>query len=147
VARTGKFRYQLAAGTDRAAAVTLFSEFFRHAGLHPFIVAVREETPAPAGCVRRFWIDDRIPVGPVHLPITYVADVVSVSDDRIATVARQRPATTLHIVTQLREVDDALRAEVEITMTAPSLLFNFGFRQAQRAHAELAPKLSELLTG
>ena len=146
MARTGTFRYQLAAGTDRAAAVTLFSEFFRHAGLHPFIVAVREETPAPAGCVRRFWIDDRIPFGPVRIPITYVADVLSVSDDRILTVARQRPATTLHIVTRIDEVEGALRAHVEIKMTAPTLLFRFAFRQARRAHAELAPKLSKLLT-
>ena len=146
MARTGTFRYHVEAGTDRAAAVSVFSDFFRHAGLHPFIVAVREETPAPAGCVRRFRIDDRIPWGPVHLPITYVADVVSVTDDRVVTVARQRPATTLHIVTELREAGAALRADVEITMTAPALLFRYAFRQAQRAHAELAPKLSKLLT-
>ena len=80
------------------------------------------------------------------MPITYVADVVSVADDRIVTVARQRPATTLHIVTEIRDVGDALRAEVEITMTAPTPLFRFAFRQAEQAHAELAPRLSQLLT-
>jgi hypothetical protein len=62
------------------------------------------------------------------------------------TVARQRPATTLRNVTELSEVDGAIRAEVEITMTAPTLLFPFAFRQAEQAHTELAARLSRLLT-
>lgn len=147
MARTGTFRYQVEAGPDRAAAVRVFSELSRHTEVHPLIVAVREQTPPPDGCVRRFLISDRIPIGPFRLPITYVADVLSVTDDRIVTVARQRPATTLRNVTRLSTVDGQVRAEVEITMTAPTLLFRFAFRQAEQAHTELAAKLSDLLRG
>jgi hypothetical protein len=146
MARTGTFRYRVDAGTDRARAVRVFSELSEHAALHPLIVEVREVQPAPKGCVRRFLISDRIPLGPLRLPITYVADVISVADDRIVTVARQKPATTLRNVTSLSEVDGSIRADVEITMTAPTLLFRFAIRQAEQAHNELAVRLSQLLT-
>jgi hypothetical protein len=145
VARTGTFRYQVDAGTDRAAAITVLSELSGHADLHPLIVDVREADPAPPGVLRRYVIRDRVPVGPFVLPLTYVADVISVASDRIVVVARQRPATTVRNVTRLSEVDGRLRADVEITMTVPTVLFRFAFRQAERAHAELAGKLSKLL--
>ena len=146
MARTGTFRYRVDAGTDRAAAVKVFSELSEHADLHPLIVEVREVRPAPKGCVRRFLISDRIPFGPVTIPITYVADVISVADDRIVTVARQKPATTLRNVTLLSEVDGTIKADVEVTMTAPTPLFRFAFRQAEQAHNELAGRLSSLLS-
>jgi hypothetical protein len=145
MARTGTFRYSVDAGVDRAAAIRLFSDFSRHAELHPLIVEVREVRPAPEGVVRRYKIEDRMPLGPFHFSITYTADVLRVAEDRIVTVARQRPATTVHNETRLSLVAERLRADVEITLTAPTLLFRYAFRQAERAHTEFAARLAKAL--
>jgi hypothetical protein len=45
--------------------------------------------------VRSCLITDRVPFGPVRLPVTYAADLVSVGPDEVVSLARQRPATTV----------------------------------------------------
>jgi hypothetical protein len=144
--RQGSFRYQVRARASAADAVALLSDYSRHTELHPLIVRV-EQVAAPAGVLRRFRITDRLAFGPVRFPITYTADVLTADVDRVVTLARQSPATTVSNDTTLSEVDGDLVADVEITLTAPTVLFGFAFRQARAAHAVLAERLRAVLGG
>jgi hypothetical protein len=144
--RQGSFRYELRApGGDVDEAVALLSDFSRHAELHPLIVRVTP-APAPEGVLRRYLITDRIVLGPVRFPVTYTADVLRADADRVVTLARQRPGTTVRNDTRLSVVDAEVRAVVEITLTAPTPLFGFAVRQARAAHAVLADRLRAALT-
>jgi hypothetical protein len=146
VPREGTFRYQVRVpGGNAAETVALLSDFSRHTELHPLIVRVEQAT-APDGVQRRYRITDRLAFGPVTFPITYVADVLTADADRVVTVARQSPATTVRNDTRLSTADGVLVADVAITLRAPTLLFGYAFRQAQTAHAALAEKLRAALT-
>jgi hypothetical protein len=145
LAKTGTFTYSLRPKCTAADAVALLSNFSRHTELHPFIVKVTEVPPVD-GAVRSFVINDRFKLGPVGFTTTYTADVMRVTDDEVVTVARQRPGTTLHNHTRLHpEPDGTVRIEVTITLTAPTLLFGYAFKQAQTAHHALAERLKNVL--
>ena len=144
MSRTGSFKYQVDAGSDPAAAIAVFSDFSHHDELHPLIVKV-ESAPPPEGVIRRFLITDRMAWGPLRFPITYTADVVTATPDRVVTVAHQKPDVTLRNDTRLTTVDGRVRADVEITITAPAPLYAYAFRQARTAHLELAGRIAELL--
>jgi hypothetical protein len=141
VPREGAFDYTVRARCAAADAVALLSDFTRHCELHPLIVSVREETAAP-GALRSFAITDRLRWGPLTVPITYHADVLVADPDEVVTVARQSPRTTVRNHTRLRTgPDGTVVIDVRITLTAPSPLFRYAFRQARAAHAELAERL------
>ncbi|HEV7713352.1 MAG TPA: SRPBCC family protein [Asanoa sp.] len=143
--KTGTFTYALRPKCAAADAVALLSNFSRHTELHPFIVKVTELPPVD-GAVRSFVINDRFKLGPVGFTTTYTADVMRVTDDEVVTVARQRPGTTLHNHTRLHpEPDGTVRIEVTITLTAPTPLFGYAFKQAQTAHHALAERLKNVL--
>ncbi|MGX6605530.1 hypothetical protein ACWKSP_25880 [Micromonosporaceae bacterium Da 78-11] len=108
MSRTGTFHYQVQAGDDPTAAIALFADLSQHAELHPLIVKV-ESAPPPDGALRRFVITDRMAYGPLRFPITYVADILSVTADRVITVARQKPSVTVRNDTRLTTVDGHLR--------------------------------------
>jgi hypothetical protein len=146
MSRQGSFRYEVrAAHADPDEAVALLSDYTRHTELHPLIVGVTPAT-APDGVLRRYLITDRLAFGPLRFPITYTADVLRADRERVVTLARQKPGTTVRNDTRLTVADGELIADVEITMTAPTPLFGFAFRQAQAAHAALAEKLRAVLT-
>jgi len=154
--RSGQFTYSLRARCEAADAVTLLSDFTRHTELHPFIIKVTEVPPVD-GAVRSFVINDRFPLGPFHFTTTYTADVLAINtpgpadgpragDAEIVTVARQRPGTTLRNTTRIHPMSDGgIRAEVSITLTAPTLLFGYAFKQARAAHHALAERLPQVL--
>jgi hypothetical protein len=144
MARTGSFGYRVDAGEDPAAAMALFAELSRHAELHPLIVKV-ESAPPPAGAIRRFVITDRMAYGPLRFPITYTADVLALTAERVHTVAHQKPRVTVHNDTRLTTTDGQVQADVKITITAPTALFGYTFRQARTAHLELADRIRDLL--
>jgi hypothetical protein len=143
--RQGSFRYEVRADAGVDEAVALLSDFSRHTELHPLIVRVVQAS-APDGVLRRYEITDRLAVGPLRFPVTYTADVLVAGPDRVVTVARQQPGTTVRNDTRLSSVDGGLCADVEITLTAPAPLFGFAFRQARAAHAVLADRLRAALT-
>jgi hypothetical protein len=143
--RSGTFRYQMVADADVAEVVGLLSEYHRHRELHPLIVKVKQ-VDAPPPALRRYAITDRVPLGPVKLTVTYIADVLEAGPQRVLTEARQKPGTTVRNDTRLSTADGRVVADVEITLTAPTLLFRTAFAQAQAAHAELATRLTEVFS-
>ena len=144
--RHGTFRYDVRARCAADDAVRLLSDFSRHDELHPLIVKV-EPLPPGRGALRSYAITDRLRWGPFTFPITYTADVLTANADDVMTVARQKPRTTVHNHTRLSTADDGqLLIDVEITLTAPTPLFPYAFRQARTAHRALAVRLRSALS-
>ncbi len=105
--------------------------------VHPLVVAVetvsRSETPM--GYVQTYRVRDRIPLGPLTLPITYEATLtVPVTGDVLAD-SRQFPQVRLHTVVSF---EPAGTGGTEVTermrISAPRPLFTTTVRQAVAAH-------------
>ncbi|MDG4827388.1 SRPBCC family protein [Asanoa sp. WMMD1127] len=152
MAKSGTFTYSFEARCEPEVAVALLSDFSRHTELHPFIVKVTERPPVD-GAVRSFVINDRFPLGPFHFTTTYTADVLAINRPgpsagpaEIITLARQRPGTTLRNNTRIHPMSGGgIRADVTITLTAPTPLYAYAFKQAQAAHHALAERLPRVL--
>ncbi|MEH1170118.1 SRPBCC family protein [Micromonospora sp. CPCC 205539] len=143
--RSDTFSYTVQARCSLAEAAALLSDLTRQGELHPLIVQVRQLPPRP-GAKASYVINDRLPVGPLHMRTTYRADVLISEADEIVMLARQWPATTVRNHTRLRtEPDGLVRIDVEITLTAPAPLFRYAFRQARVAHLALATRLGAAL--
>lgn len=143
--RHGSFQYDIAARCLPGEAVALMADVPRLAAIHPLAVEARE-LQAPPGALRSTAITSRLALGPLRFRITYRADVLSVTDDEVVTVARQRPATILRNHTRVRQDGDGVvHIRVEITYESPYLLFPYGFRQAQYAHRGLALGIRRVL--
>ena len=143
--RRGTFRYTVQARCALADAVGLLSDFARQEELHPLIVRVQSQPPRP-GAVRSYTITDRLAWGPFRFPTKYQADVLTVTDDEVVSVARQWPRTTVHNHALLRQEPEGLvRIDVEIRLSVPAPLFPYAFRQARTAHLALATRLREVL--
>jgi hypothetical protein len=141
----GTFNYSATATCDRPTAMALLSDLTRQGELHPLITKVAEQPAAP-GAIASYAITDRLRWGPFTFPITYHADVLSITDDDIVTVARQSPATTVTNHTRVFTDGDTVRVDVEVTLQAPSVLFSYAFRVAKKAHLELGERIGETLT-
>lgn len=145
MARTGSFRYTARARCELAHARDLLADVERQAVLHPLIVRVRHRPPGP-GVLRSQLVTDRLALGPFRFRTTYRADTLRIGPDEVVFVARQWPRTTVHNHTRLsREPDGQVRIDVEITLTAPTPLFGYAFRQARAAHLVLAERLPAAL--
>ncbi|GIH17738.1 SRPBCC family protein [Rugosimonospora africana] len=145
--RHGSFRYDIDARCGLAEAVALMADVPRLAAIHPLAVEARELEPSP-GILRSTAITSRLALGPLRFRITYRADVLSVTEDEVITVARQRPATVLRNHTRLhQDGDGVVHIRVEIAFESPYLLFPYGFRQAQYAHRGLARGITAVLEG
>ncbi|MGI5523122.1 SRPBCC family protein [Micromonospora sp. CA-259024] len=139
------FSYTVQARCSPAEAAALLSDLTRQGELHPLIVRVRRLPPRP-GARASYTINDRLAAGPLRFRTTYQADVLISEDDEIVMVARQWPATTVRNHTRLRaEPDGLVRIDVEITLSAPTLLFRYAFGQARAAHLALATRLGAVL--
>jgi len=147
VPRRGTFRYTVQARCELTDALDLLSDFTRQGELHPLIVWVRTQPTRP-GAERSYTISDRLSWGPLRFRTRYQADVRRVTEDEVLSVARQWPRTTVENHARLsREPDGLIRIDAEITLSAPTPLFPYAFRQARAAHLALAPRLAGLLDG
>ena len=143
MSRTDSFSYDVVARGHAHDAWPLLTEYSKHAALHPFIINV-EKLPTAEGSLRSYRITDRLRFGPMPFRVRYLTDVVAVEDSRVTTVARQKPATVVENITELRDSDDGMVvAHTTITMTAPAILFPYAFRQLRIAHEGLAHRLRE----
>ncbi len=143
--RTGGWDYEIVARCRLQDAHALLSDLTRQGELHPLIIDVRPQ-PAPPGVLQRWAITDRLRFGPLSVRITYVADVLTVTDHLLETVARQRPRTTVRNTTRLADLGDGtVRLSVDVVLTAPAPLFGLAQRQGRLAHLELAARIREVL--
>ncbi len=142
--RRESFSYTVQARSAPALAADLLADPLRHAEFHPWIVRVRRVAPR-RGARASYAITDRLPLGPLRVPVTYRADVLVATADEVVTVARQWPATTVRNRTRLAPEPEGVRIDVEITLAAPAPLFGYAFARARSAHLVLASRLGAVL--
>ena len=143
--RRGRFHYDIRARCPIEQAVALIADVPRLASRHPLAVGTRELPPA-SGALRSTAVTSRLRLGPFRWHITYRADLVTLTADRVVTVAHQRQRTTLVNDSRFTaEPDGITHVSVDISYESPAPIFGFGFTQARRAHERLAIGLRELL--
>jgi hypothetical protein len=141
----GSFHYDIRARCRIEEAVALIADVPRLASRHPLAVRT-DELPASPGALRTTAVTSRLRLGPLRWSITYRADLVTRTEDRVVTVAHQRPRTTLVNDSRFTmEPDGISHISVDISYDSPWPIFRYGFQQAQRAHHGLAEGLKELL--
>jgi hypothetical protein len=142
---SGTFTYTTRGECDLATAMALLGDLNRQGELHPLIISV-EERPTVAGALASYAITDRLRFGPFSFRITYTADVLERTGDRIVTVAHQNPGTTVHNETRVAVEGTGVRVDVTVTLSAPRILFGYAFRTAEAAHRELGERIGATLT-
>jgi len=120
------------------------SDVARLGEVHPLVTKVVPIATAPLA-LRSYAVTDRLRWGPVRFPITYQADVLSVSELEVVTSARQRPRTTLWITSQFQVDGETVHIAVTVVMRAPRLLFPYAYRTGRAAHLELAGRIKDVL--
>jgi hypothetical protein len=107
--------------------------------VHPLVVAVTPTTHAATGdgYVQTYRIRDRIPFGPLTLPVAYTATVEVPAAGDLHTEARQFPAVRLLGVVSFEPTAAGTRLTERLTISAPRPLAAFTVREAVAAHAEM----------
>jgi hypothetical protein len=107
--------------------------------VHPLVVAVDSlsRTAIDDGYVQLYRVRDRIPLGPLTLPISYTARLEVPSSGPVLTQARQFPAVRLDSVVSFDPIPDGTRLTERIRFTAPWPLLAVTVRQAVQAHNEM----------
>lgn len=142
--RSGTFSYEISAACDAATAIALVGDPRRNGELHPLIQSV-VEVPTRSGAIASYDITDLLTFWLLRFRIVYEADVMSVTDRDVLTVARQRPGTTVRAETRVEPTDGGVAISVTITLSAPALLFSYAFRTARAAHLELGARIADRL--
>jgi hypothetical protein len=104
--------------------------------LHPLVVSVltvsRRETAD--GYVQTYRVHDRIPLGPVTLPISYEATLTVPAAGDVIADSRQFPLVRLHTVVSFEPVDGGTRLTERMQIAAPRPLAAMTAREALAAH-------------
>jgi hypothetical protein len=104
---------------------------------HPLVVAVEvlSHQPTAGGYQTTYRVRDRIPLGPLTLPITYWAQVHVPTDGDVITEARQFPRVRLNGVVSFQPTEVGTRLTERLRIAAPRLLAAVTVREAVDAHA------------
>jgi hypothetical protein len=107
--------------------------------VHPLVVEVREtdRLERADGYVQTYRVRDRIPLGPVTMPITYTARVDVPDSGDVRTEARQFPWVRLDGVVSFDEVEAGTLITERLRIEAPHPLAAMTVRQAVAAHVEM----------
>jgi hypothetical protein len=107
--------------------------------VHPLVVSVRSiaRTDTADSYVQTYRVRDRIPLGPIIVPTSYVArlDVPAAGD--VIAEARQFPWVRLDSVVKFEQLQRGTRVVERIRITAPRLLAAVTVREAVKAHIEM----------
>lgn len=107
--------------------------------VHPLIVSVRPvaRTESPAGYQQTYRVGDRIPLGPLRLPITYVAQMTVPRIGDVRAQARQFPYIRLNTTVTFQPYEGGTRITERIVIDAPRLLAMVTRHQALKAHTAM----------
>jgi hypothetical protein len=107
--------------------------------VHPLVVEVRtvDRREGVDGYVQTYRVRDRIPLGPVRMPIVYTARLDVPRSGDVRTEARQFPWVRLDGVVSFDEVEGGTRITKRLRIEAPRPLAAMTVRQAVAAHVEM----------
>jgi hypothetical protein len=103
---------------------------------HPLVVSVQVllHSQTDEGYQQTYRVRDRIPFGPLSMPITYWAQVRVPADGDVITEARQFPRVRLNGVVSFQPTEGGTRLTERLTIAAPRLLAAVTEREAVAAH-------------
>jgi hypothetical protein len=103
---------------------------------HPLVVSVQVllHSQTDEGYQQTYRVRDRIPLGPLSMPITYWAQIQVPADGDVITEARQFPKVRLNGVVSFQPTDVGTRLTERLTIAAPRLLAAVTEREAVDAH-------------
>jgi hypothetical protein len=104
---------------------------------HPLVVSVQvlSHSRSEGGYQKTYRVRDRIPLGPLTLPITYWAQVQVPTRGDVITEARQFPRVRLNGVVSFQPTEAGTRLTERLMIAAPRLLAGVTVREAVDAHA------------
>ncbi|WP_428342894.1 SRPBCC family protein [Mycobacterium sp.] len=104
---------------------------------HPLVVSVEvlSHSRTDEGYQQTYRVRDRIPLGPLTMPITYWAQVQVPTAGDVITEARQFPRVRLNGVVSFEPTQVGTRLTERLRIAAPRLLAAVTQREAVEAHA------------
>jgi ligand-binding SRPBCC domain-containing protein len=113
--------------------------------LHPLVVSVRTVSrhQTADGYVQTYRVQDRIPLGPVTLPISYTATLTVPTDGDVQADSKQFPQVRLHTVVSFEPVDGGTRLTERMQIAAPRPLASTTVREAVAAHRAMLAGIRE----
>lgn len=107
--------------------------------VHPLVVAVRatDRRETADGYVQSYRVQDRIPLGPLRLPISYVARLHVPNTGDVTAEARQFPRVRLDTTVTFEPVDAGTRVTEHMRIGAPRALAAMTIREAVKAHTAM----------
>ena len=114
--------------------------------VHPLVVAVRttDRHETADGYVQTYRVQDRIPLGPLRLRISYVArlDVPHVGD--VQAESRQFPRVRLHTTVSFEPIAQGTRVTEHMRIEAPRGLAGTTTREAVKAHTAMLAGIRQI---
>ncbi|HYZ67549.1 MAG TPA: SRPBCC family protein [Mycobacterium sp.] len=107
--------------------------------VHPFVVAVRatDQQQTPDGYLQSYRVQDRIPLGPLRLRISYVARLHVSDSGEVTAEARQFPRVRLRTTVSFEPIDAGTRITERMCIDAPRALAPMTVREAVKAHTAM----------
>jgi ligand-binding SRPBCC domain-containing protein len=107
--------------------------------VHPLVVAVRatHRRQTVDGYVQTYRVHDRIPMGPLHLRISYVARLHVPHTGDVTAEARQFPRVRLRTTVAFEPIATGTRLTEHIRIEAPRALAAMTTREAVTAHTAM----------
>src|SRR5262245_12634517 len=123
------------------------ADLHRHRDLHPLIERIDDLPPHPGRpTVRRYFVTDRMRVGPLAFRIHYVAELDPFAPDLILAAAWQPPGIEVRTRYRRSPAPEAgTLVHEEVLLKAPFLLAGYAHRQAEAAHRATFARLKLLL--
>jgi hypothetical protein len=103
---------------------------------HPLVVSVKctARREVAAGRQADYRVRDRIPLGPLTLPVVYAARITVATTGAVTAEARQFPGVRLNSRVTFDPIEDGTRVAEQLTIRAPAPLLGFTVGQAVKAH-------------
>ena len=107
--------------------------------VHPLLVAVRatHRQQTADGYVQTYRVQDRIPMGPLHLRISYVARLHVPNAGDVTAEALQFPRVRLRTTGTFEPIAAGTRITEHMRIEAPRALAAMTIREAVKAHTEM----------
>ena len=107
--------------------------------VHPLVVAVRttDRHETSDGYVQSYRVEDRIPLGPLSLRISYVARLHVPKVGPVAAEADQFPRVRLRTKVSFEPIDAGTRITERMHIEAPRVLAAMTVREAVKAHTAM----------
>jgi hypothetical protein len=114
--------------------------------VHPLVVAVRttDRRQTSDGYEQTYRVQDRIPVGPLRLRISYAARLHVPHTGDVTAESRQFPRVRLHTTVTFQPIAAGTRVTEHMRIEAPRALAGMTTREAVNAHTAMLAGIRQI---